>query len=80
MQYIYHNQLPIGEIFLAADEISLTGLWFEGQKYYARYLDKGYAAVFHTEEREQAFGASCQNYTGRRRAVKRSKDKKHYRS
>ncbi len=24
-QYIYHEQLPIGGIFLAADEISLTG-------------------------------------------------------
>lgn len=56
MQYIHHYQLPISGIFLAADEISLTGLWFEGQKYYARYLDKGYAAVFHTEERDGAVG------------------------
>ena len=30
---------PLGEILLAADEIGLTGLWFEGQKYYARGLD-----------------------------------------
>ncbi len=25
---------PLGEILLAADEIGLTGLWFEGQKYF----------------------------------------------
>lgn len=30
----------MGEILLAADEIGLTGLWFEGQKYFALYLDK----------------------------------------
>ena len=32
----YHS--PIGDIFLAADEIGLTGLWFEGQKYFANTL------------------------------------------
>ena len=31
---------PIGDILLAADDIGLTGLWFEGQKYFALYLDK----------------------------------------
>lgn len=30
----------MGEILLAADEIGLTGLWFEGQKYFALYLEK----------------------------------------
>lgn len=44
MQYINHYQSPIGGILLAADEIGLTGLWFEGQKYYALYLDKEYEA------------------------------------
>lgn len=29
---------PLGEILLAADEIGLTGLWFEGQKYFANTL------------------------------------------
>lgn len=29
---------PLGEILLAADEIGLTGLWFKGQKYFARGL------------------------------------------
>lgn len=40
MQYISHYQSPIGDILLAADDTGLTGLWFEGQKYFARCLDK----------------------------------------
>lgn len=40
MQYISHYQSPIGNILLAADDKELTGLWFEGQKYFALYLDK----------------------------------------
>ena len=40
MQYISHYRSSIGNILLAADEIGLTGLWFEGQKYFALHLDK----------------------------------------
>lgn len=40
MQYISHYQSPLGEILLAADDTGLTGLWFEGQKYFALHLDK----------------------------------------
>ena len=40
MQYTSHYRSPIGNILLAADEIGLTGLWFEGQKYFALHLDK----------------------------------------
>ena len=29
---------PLGNILLAADEVGLTGLWFEGQKYFANTL------------------------------------------
>lgn len=39
MQYITTYQSPMGEILLAADEIGLTGLWFEGQIFYARGLE-----------------------------------------
>ena len=46
MQYISHYRSPIGDILLAADEIGLTGLWFEGQKYFALRLDREH------EERE----------------------------
>lgn len=39
MQYTSKYISPLGSILLAADETGLTGLWFEGQKYYARTLD-----------------------------------------
>ena len=40
MHYISHYPSPIGNMLLAADEMGLTGLWFEGQKYFALDLDK----------------------------------------
>ena len=40
MQYISHYRSSIGNMLLVADEIGLTGLWFEGQKYFALHLDK----------------------------------------
>lgn len=40
MQYISRYESPLGGILLAADEAGLTGLWFEGQKYFARSLDR----------------------------------------
>lgn len=39
MQYISYYASPLGDLLLAADSIGLTGLWFAGQKYYARSLD-----------------------------------------
>ena len=38
MEYIYHYPSPLGEILLSGNDSSLTGLWFEGQKYYADTL------------------------------------------
>lgn len=38
MTFIQHYNSPLGGILLAADEIGLTGLWFNGQKYFARSL------------------------------------------
>ena len=40
MQYISRYHSPMGGILLAGDGNGLTGLWFEGQKYLARHLDK----------------------------------------
>ena len=40
MQYTTTYCSPLGSITPAADGEALTGLWFEGQKYYALYLDK----------------------------------------
>lgn len=39
MQYTARYRSPMGEILLAADGTGLTGLWFEGAKYYAGGLD-----------------------------------------
>lgn len=38
MTYIQHYASPLGGILLAANDIGLTGLWFDGQKYYADTL------------------------------------------
>ncbi len=40
MHFTSHYMSPLGNMLLAADETGLTGLWFEGQKYFARYLDR----------------------------------------
>ena len=39
MEYISYYQSPLGRILMAADDEGLTGLWFEGQRYYALRLD-----------------------------------------
>ena len=39
MQYTTSYQSSLGETLLAADEIGLTGLWFDGEKFYADSLD-----------------------------------------
>ena len=38
MIYTGTYESPLGDILLAADESGLTGLWFEGQKYFANTL------------------------------------------
>lgn len=38
MDYITHYESPLGGITLASDGESLTGLWFDGQKYFADTL------------------------------------------
>lgn len=38
MTHIQHYSSPLGGILLAADETGLMGLWFDGQKYFARGL------------------------------------------
>lgn len=39
MQYTTTYQSPLGKLLLAADKTGLTGLWFEGEKFYADSLD-----------------------------------------
>ncbi len=40
MQYTHCCPSPLGNIFMAADDEGITGLWLEGQKYFALGLDK----------------------------------------
>ncbi len=38
MKFTTHYLSPLGDILLAADETGLTGLWFDGAKYFGRGL------------------------------------------
>ncbi len=38
MQYTTHYDSPLGGILLVADKEGLTGLWFDGEKYYADHI------------------------------------------
>lgn len=46
MNYTHHYTSPLGGITLASNGKALTGLWFDGQKYFGASLSKEY------EERE----------------------------
>lgn len=39
MMYTTRYASPLGDMLLAADEMGLTGVWFDGQKYFARSLE-----------------------------------------
>ena len=39
MKYTHHYESPLGGITLASDGTALTGLWFDGQKYFGDRLD-----------------------------------------
>ena len=38
MEYVQHWRSPLGALLLSSDGSALTGLWFEGQKYFADTL------------------------------------------
>ena len=42
MLFLTHYASPLGPILLAADETVLSGLWFEGQKYFPSFLGVDY--------------------------------------
>lgn len=42
MVYTYHYQSPLGGITLSSNGTELTGLWFDGQKYFGDTLSKKY--------------------------------------
>lgn len=39
MTFLHTYDSPLGRIILAADGVGLTGLWFEGQKYFGSTMD-----------------------------------------
>ena len=53
MEYIHHYRSPLGGITLASDGTALTGLWFDGQKYFADGLDAD-----HEERALSVFGVT----------------------
>ena len=40
MQYTNHYESPLGGVTLGSDGEALTGLWFDGQKYFADTFGK----------------------------------------
>ncbi len=49
MQYVSYYNSKLGRILLSSDELGLTGMWFEEQRFFAHSLDKNY------EEKETDF-------------------------
>ena len=54
MDYTFHYKSPLGDITLAGTETHLTGLWFDGQKYFADTL-----APEHQEKSLPIFKQTC---------------------
>ena len=55
MGFIHHYASPLGGITLASDGNALTGLWFDGQKYFGDTLNQAYEEkllpiFLHTEQ------------------------------
>ena len=47
MDYTFHYDSPLGPITLGSDGQVLTGLWFEGQKYFGDTLSTSYEEACH---------------------------------
>ena len=56
MMYTTHYDSPLGGILLSADDEGLTGLWFDGEKYFAHGLDPQH------EERETPILAEAKRW------------------
>ncbi len=44
MEYTHHYESPLGGIMMASGGGALTGLWFDGQKYFADTLSEEHTA------------------------------------
>lgn len=54
MEYIHHYESPLGGMTAASDGEALTGLWFDGQKYFGNGLDPD-----HEEKMLPVFEQTC---------------------
>ena len=55
MTFTQRYDSPMGGILLAADEIGLTGVWFDGQKYFARDCPRsGQSGILPSSQRPNA--------------------------
>ena len=54
MQRIKYYNSPLGKLLLAADDLGLTGLWLDGQKYYASGVDFNNAVQSENEHIREA--------------------------
>lgn len=55
MEYIYHYDSPLGAVTCASDGEALTGLWLDGQKYYASGLGDDYEDIGSDESKLPVF-------------------------
>ena len=46
MDYVHHYDSPLGSMTMASDGTALTGLWFDGQKYFADTLSADHTEQF----------------------------------
>ena len=69
MEYTAHYDSPLGGITLASNGSALTGLWFDGQKYFADILDKEHEekelSIFHQTKKwlDIYFSGKSPNFT-----------------
>lgn len=69
MTHIFHYTSPLGGITLAHDGNGLTGLWFDGQKYFGSTLssehDTGHSLLFRetTDWLDRYFSGRCPDFT-----------------
>ena len=69
MTYTYHYHSPLGGITVASNGTAITGLWFDGQKYFGDTLPKEHTAkdlpVFEETRRwlDRYFGGEAPDFT-----------------
>ena len=76
MMFTAHYQSPLGEILLAADEVGLTGLWFDRAKYYAAGLapqstERETPLLTEAKRGRKCGRCCCKSHTGKRQHTAR---------